>query len=236
MIQTFLFSLIFPVLSFLCFYLLYRSPVMFRIRKFRIQGEEINKAQLRHEMLMNALYPFLSTVLVVALTAVLSRFNISRVYYGWGERSLPYFLFSAVLFVLVADCFRYWSHRMMHSVPFLYRNVHSWHHRSVNVNPLSTLSMHPLDLLSGTPWILATNLFPVHVGIVIAYANFYHFQNLHRHLGYDFWGPDHLLGRFIISPRNHDLHHTEISGNYGATFVIWDKLFGTALDARRVKV
>jgi Delta7-sterol 5-desaturase len=38
----------------------------------------------------------------------------------------------------------YWVHRLLH-VPFLYRRVHSLHHRNINVGPWSGLSMHPIE-------------------------------------------------------------------------------------------
>ena len=38
----------------------------------------------------------------------------------------------------------YWAHRLIH-IPFLYRNVHSLHHRNVDVEPFAGLSMHPIE-------------------------------------------------------------------------------------------
>ena len=40
----------------------------------------------------------------------------------------------------------YWAHRLIH-VPFLYRNVHSLHHRNVDIEPLAGLLMHPVENL-----------------------------------------------------------------------------------------
>ncbi|MCI5097198.1 MAG: sterol desaturase family protein, partial [Rhodobacteraceae bacterium] len=38
----------------------------------------------------------------------------------------------------------YWAHRLLHQ-PFLYRRVHSLHHRNVNIGPWSGFSMHPVE-------------------------------------------------------------------------------------------
>ena len=46
---------------------------------------------------------------------------------------------------LWADFHFYMQHRLLHSVPFLYRHVHSVHHRSYNIEPVSSLSMHPVE-------------------------------------------------------------------------------------------
>ena len=38
----------------------------------------------------------------------------------------------------------YWFHRLLHVGP-IYRRVHSWHHKNVNVGPWSGHAMHPLE-------------------------------------------------------------------------------------------
>jgi Delta7-sterol 5-desaturase len=235
MLRTFLISAIFPGLAFAAYYLLWVSPLRSALGRFKIHRKGVEARQLKTEVVWTLLYPVFSTVLVVGVISLLVRFQISQVYFDFNQHSLIYFLSSIPAYILFADFIRYWSHRLMHTIPFLYNNIHYLHHRSVNVNPLSTLSMHPLDLLSGTPWLLATNIFPVHISVVIAFANFYHLQNLHRHLGYDFLGErgmGGMIGRVIISPRNHDLHHTEVGVNFGATLTLWDRLFGTLMNPK----
>ena len=54
---------------------------------------------------------------------------------------------------------------MLH-VPFLYKPMHSLHHRNINVGPWSELSMHPVEhaIFLGSVlihWIVATH--PVHI-------------------------------------------------------------------------
>ena len=62
-----------------------------------------------------------------------------------GHVSLrPIMCGALVLFVIMETHF-YWSHRMLHVVPWLYRHVHKYHHQSFNPDPLSGLSMHPLE-------------------------------------------------------------------------------------------
>ena len=38
----------------------------------------------------------------------------------------------------------YFIHRLLH-IPFLYKHVHSTHHRNVNTGPWSGISMHPVE-------------------------------------------------------------------------------------------
>ena len=51
-----------------------------------------------------------------------------------------------VILVLYAygDTHFYWFHRMLH-LPWLYKNVHKYHHESYNPDPFSGLSMHPIE-------------------------------------------------------------------------------------------
>jgi sterol desaturase/sphingolipid hydroxylase (fatty acid hydroxylase superfamily) len=43
------------------------------------------------------------------------------------------------------------------------------------------------------------------------------------------------LGRVLVTPTHHHLHHSPDgqSANFGANLIVWDRLFGTATHARR---
>ena len=74
--------------------------------------------------------------------------------HGWASGRLPLMpdadIFSvyslALMFALpfFRNAHFYATHRMMHC-KFLYKHVHSLHHRSVNTGPWSGLSMHPVE-------------------------------------------------------------------------------------------
>lgn len=74
--------------------------------------------------------------------------------HGWATGRLPlmpdtdFFGLYSLLLLFVLPFFRnahfYATHRMMHC-KFLYKHVHSLHHRSVNTGPWSGLSMHPVE-------------------------------------------------------------------------------------------
>jgi sterol desaturase/sphingolipid hydroxylase (fatty acid hydroxylase superfamily) len=65
-------------------------------------------------------------------------------------------------------------------------------------------------------------MFLVLYGLGKVWAFFSHSQKLGR------WG---LLEKFTITPTHHLLHHScnenNLNKNFGETFLIWDKLFGT---------
>jgi ferredoxin len=104
------------------------------------------------------------------------------------------------------------------------------HHRSIDVNPYSSVSFHPVETILLTLWIIPLTFFmptylPV-LGLVQVYGLF---ENIKGHLGYEFfpawWNKSWL--RFITSSTHHNMHHHKFNGNYGIHFRFWDKLFGT---------
>lgn len=121
----------------------------------------------------------------------------------------------------------YWGHRLLH-VRWLYKHVHSVHHRNVEVGPWSGLAMHPVEhaIYFSTvcvQWLLA--LHPVNalfqLQITIYYA-------LMAHTGFE----KLLLGRLALDNNSyfHYLHHKYFECNYGGGLVPFDWIFGTAHD------
>ena len=122
----------------------------------------------------------------------------------------------------------YWVHRLLH-VPFLYRHVHSLHHRNVNVGPWSGLSMHPVEhfiylTTLAIHWVVLSH--PIHL--------FFHviFQGpgaAMTHTGYE-----SLLVRdkraLTLGTFYHQLHHRYYECNYGNQEMPWDRWFGTFHD------
>ena len=121
----------------------------------------------------------------------------------------------SVLVALWADLHFYVVHRVLHQIPRLYKMVHKVHHRSINTDPWSGLSMHPVEhvlyfsaallvlVLPSTPfWV--TNLLCVSLIIYPVPA----------HIGY--WPFE----------KHHWEHHTEFNYNYGSS-MLWDVVLGT---------
>jgi sterol desaturase/sphingolipid hydroxylase (fatty acid hydroxylase superfamily) len=50
--------------------------------------------------------------------------------------------------LLVIDFVSYWRHRLMHTVPFLWR-IHAVHHSSEHMDWLASVRVHPLDTVLG---------------------------------------------------------------------------------------
>ncbi|MDD9921097.1 MAG: sterol desaturase family protein [Boseongicola sp.] len=119
----------------------------------------------------------------------------------------------------------YWVHRLLH-VPFLYRHVHSLHHRNVNIGPWSGISMHPFEHLLYfstlmVHWVVASH--PVHLIFHVIYQGP---GAAMTHTGYE----DLLIKdkrRLALGTFYHQLHHRYYECNYGNQEMPWDRWFGT---------
>lgn len=102
---------------------------------------------------------------------------------------------------------------------FLYKHVHSIHHKSYNTGPWTGLAMHPFEqLLFFSSILVPIAQHPMHL-----YLGFFHklIAPLGGHDGFSEPGGD---GYF------HFLHHKHFEINYGSPTVPLDKLFGTYSD------
>ena len=151
--------------------------------------------------------------------------------------------YTIVLFI-VWDLTRYILHRLMHAVPALWQ-FHQVHHSAEVLTPLTFHRVHPVEsILYGLRSILTTGLLAgvafwlyrgtaieitllgVHsIGFVMNAAT----GNLrHSHIWLGF-GPK--LERWLLSPAQHQLHHSaapEHAGvNYGTWLACWDRLGGS---------
>ena len=133
---------------------------------------------------------------------------------------------------LVLDCAMYWWHRANHRWPWLWR-FHRFHHEDTNLNSTSALRFHAAEL--GLSYIWRALLFPL-VGVSVAGFLFYSivfsavvvFHHSAVRIGA---GLDDALGRALVTPHMHRLHHSivrrEADSNYGSVLPWWDWLFGS---------
>ena len=106
------------------------------------------------------------------------------------------------------------THWLLHRGP-MYRHVHSWHHKNVNLGPWSGLAMHPVEhgvLFADALLFLVLPAHPVHFLFALAH---HAIGAAYSHTGY------HVLkgpgGRsFAFGDFFHHLHHRFVDSNYGA--------------------
>ncbi len=154
--------------------------------------------------------------------------------------SVPPLVAFAVCFVSL-DFLRYALHWADHRVPFLW-TFHRVHHSSERLDATSGLRMHLVDFLqlsllpvvlfsvvldtsAVAPWVIPA---VVSVGMVSDAWQ-------HANIRIDARRPLFRVWNTVLNnPHFHSWHHVRDHalghGNYGQTLVVWDRLFGTAVD------
>lgn len=133
------------------------------------------------------------------------------------------------LALVVSELFLYWSHRLSHAVPLLWR-FHAVHHSSERLYFLNSNRFHPVDaalttiafvaplsLLGAGPEVLVLHT------IVNAIHGVFKHGNVAVRLGPLNW----LVSLAELHRWHHSPERGEASHNYGTNLIVWDVIFGT---------
>ena len=158
-------------------------------------------------------------------------------------------LFTVTLFV-VSDFTRYWLHRFMHTIPWLWK-FHAIHHSAKVLTPITFYRVHPVEN------ILFGFRFSFSVGIVTGVFIFFfgglldimdvlgvnmivfvfnligaNLRHSHIKLHYPRW-----IENVFISPFQHQIHHSTkyYNYNFGGYLAVWDRWFGTLKHSNEIK-
>jgi sterol desaturase/sphingolipid hydroxylase (fatty acid hydroxylase superfamily) len=150
----------------------------------------------------------------------------------------------AFLLWLPSDFAQYWMHRFYHRFRVIWP-LHAVHHSAEVMTPFTTYRQHPLSLLL-TGWGVAgfvglcqglmlgasatdlavAQIAGVNLFIVLANAGLAALHHSHIWLSY---GP--VVERIVISPAQHQIHHSTDPAHYGKnlgnSLALWDWMFGT---------
>lgn len=197
------------------------------------------------------LVPFIISAKTIALGVnkfLYAKFDyFENSFFSYGE---IIFLYTITLF-LVSDFTRYWLHRFLHTIPFLWE-FHKVHHSAKVLTPITFYRVHPVEnFLFGLRYSLSvgfvTGIFVYFFGAMIdIYAvvgvNVFLFvfsvfgANLrHSHVPFSY---PRILEKWLMSPKQHQIHHSRkhFDKNYGGFISIWDKMFGTLKFSNEVLV
>jgi sterol desaturase/sphingolipid hydroxylase (fatty acid hydroxylase superfamily) len=138
-----------------------------------------------------------------------------------------------VVAVIGLDALAYAQHRLLHRFDLLWR-FHAVHHSDPEVDVTTTFRHHPVEaifngaLVGGV--VLLIGFSPAEIA-AYTWVSFVVELVAHANLALPSWFGA-ILGRLIVTPEFHHLHHsrvkTEANANFGQAFSIWDTLFGTA--------
>ncbi len=146
-----------------------------------------------------------------------------------------------VITFLVLDLWRYWEHRLFHSVPLLWR-FHLVHHSDTQIDVTTSERHHPLEVLLGTALfmvpIVVLGLPATGVGAYVltaAVVALYSHANLSLPAWIDCW-----LNRIVVTAPVHAVHHSDLQAqtdsNYGSVLTLWDRLFATFVDPAGARI
>ncbi|MFN8238218.1 MAG: sterol desaturase family protein, partial [Chitinophagales bacterium] len=139
-----------------------------------------------------------------------------------------YMLFVWIFILVLADFCQYWLHRLSHEVNIMWAG-HIVHHSMEEYNYTVALRQSFIESVYtwifylplaffGIPW----QLFIMAYAVSLIWQFFVHTRLVGK-LG--------LLEKIMATPSHHRVHHGKnpqyIDKNYGAFFIIWDKIFGT---------
>jgi sterol desaturase/sphingolipid hydroxylase (fatty acid hydroxylase superfamily) len=155
-------------------------------------------------------------------------FAIILVFYNLVPWRVPATWWSYVLCFITIDFCRYWGHRWGHTTRVMWA-THVTHHSSEQLN-FSTAFR-----LSWTQNIKIIFFIPV---AMMAFHPVVFFICHQIAVLYQFWIHTQLIGKLpriiefiFVTPSHHRVHHGKndkyIDKNYGSTFIIWDRIFGT---------
>lgn len=150
-----------------------------------------------------------------------------------GEHQSSFLVLARQFFIamVILDTWQYFMHRYMHQNKFLYRHIHSQHHRLVVPYAYGALYNHPLeglllDTIGGALAFLFSGMSPRSSILFFSFATI---KTVDDHCG--LWLPGNL---FHICFRNnsayHDIHHQLYGSKYNFSqpfFVTWDRILGT---------
>lgn len=171
----------------------------------------------------------------IAVAGAILNILFKGVAFGWFvfvHQATPFKIengwFSLLILFLLTDLFYYVFHRLGHRSRFFWAS-HVIHHSSEKFNLTTSLRSPitnswfrflfstPLPLLGFEPAMVV-----LMDSVVLVYTFFIHTELVNK-LG--------VLEYFLNTPSHHRVHHGSnaqyIDKNYGAVFIIWDKLFGT---------
>jgi alkylglycerol monooxygenase len=130
--------------------------------------------------------------------------------------------------VVAYDFCDYWLHRTSHEVAVFWA-AHVVHHQSQEFNFTTALRQESFYPVLGFPFFIPLAIFgipPSTFAIAGFVVLFYQFWIHTEHIGKLGW-----FDRIFSTPSNHRVHHAVnaqyVDKNYGAIFIIWDRMFGT---------
>jgi len=140
------------------FYLVFWKLLAEHLRHWRIQlDRRADSAQFKRE-LWHALFTGAVGAILSCVVTYLGTMGLTKIYFDLSTHHILVALATVPFVLLLDDFWFYWVHRMLHH-PSIFKYVHAEHHRSLDVNPFTSMSFHWLEPLLLTLWIVPAATF-----------------------------------------------------------------------------
>jgi hypothetical protein len=200
--------------------------VLIRRRPYRLDNEDWH--DLRLSVGSTVIFTAISLIAIKLYAGGHTRIYEQPSTYGWWYIGASY-----LIVLLLQDSYFYCSHRLFH-LPQFYHATHRGHHRSRRPSAWTSFAFDPIESLAHASFLLGVVLvIPLHLITILAVLTTMTVWAVVNHLGLaELPGqfPHHWLGRWVIGPAHHSVHHTHQNKHYGLYFTFWDKLMGTEDD------
>lgn len=221
----------------------YRTKDKLRIMEDkRLQEKFIPKERFYKEFDMFVV----SITLIDSITQVFIKKMFITKFHEFQYYDLITFIFLSFGLEILFDFFHYFAHYYLHSNKILYRNFHKTHHKWLYPSCKLTFYNHPFDFFftNSIPSILSMYLFPFeftylqydlcqtykaileiggHSGKKLNSSSFTQFIWLPR------------IFNIELKTEDHDLHHSLNNCNYAKRFTLWDKVFCTYTNYKKLE-
>jgi sterol desaturase/sphingolipid hydroxylase (fatty acid hydroxylase superfamily) len=182
------------------------------------------------------LSPWFRTISKVAMAAVLLALALASgqdagpaLFQGFGPLARQPKVLIVIETLVVSDFMTYWAHRLMHTVPWLWR-FHAIHHSATTIRWSTTGRNHPVNefvnyLLAIVPCFLLGLPLSGVLSLVLVLQWYAILAHSDAKLSFG------RLSWLFASPIYHHWHHTPTSEggskNFANMFALWDRLFGS---------
>lgn len=186
------------------------------------------------QSIRNDIHLSVQSAVIFALAAAgvlhLHSLGLTRLYSRPDDHGWWYLGASYLLVLILQDGFFYATHRLSHH-PALFAWVHRGHHRSRQPTPWTSFAFDPPEALLQALFLMAiVMLLPLHLITLLAVLTTMTVWAIVNHLGLErlpLCFPHHWLGRWVIGPAHHSLHHRRCDRHFGLYFTFWDRILAT---------
>jgi Delta7-sterol 5-desaturase len=210
-------------------YLFFYSPFSQSFINHNLQHWSHPWKSIRRDIQLSALS---AGVFALAAAFVMSGYGwgITRLYSHSQQYGLWYLGVSYAAVLVLQDAYFYCTHRLFHH-PWFFSWLHQGHHRSRHPTPWTSFAFDPVEAIVQSLFLIGIIfVIPLHFITLIAVLTTMTVWSVLNHLGIDRLPasfPHHWLGKWVIGPAHHSIHHLNYTVHYGLYFTFWDKVFCT---------